>query len=140
MPTYINRDIAKNPGKQSITYNGESFKWNEQKAVPFFVPEEKGLELLSTDPKVEPVCLKAGEISLSGSEERIYIPDCQYFVASFKVMSGDAQLRHNYADAPEIPIGPNNGYTLAAPRADVERFILTGTAVVRYLIERVTRL
>jgi hypothetical protein len=134
MPRY------KNTGDAIKTYNSVLWRPGEERAVPFFVPDETGLEKRSDDPPVPPGCLASGVLSLdTGERAEIPVPLCGAFMASFVCTSGSAEIRQNYDGAEAVTVSPGVDYEIRYWRTQVERLIVTGasdsTSVV-YDIER----
>jgi hypothetical protein len=134
MPRY------KNAGDTIKTYNNVFWKPGEERAVPFFVPDEMGFTKTSDDPPVPPGCLASGILSLeAGEDAEVYIPPCGAFSASFVCTSGSAEIRQNYDSAEAVTISPGVNYEIRYGRPYVERLIVTGVSgasSVVYDIER----
>jgi hypothetical protein len=93
MPTY------RNDKSQSITFNSETWSPGEIRAVKYSVPEEKGLTLLSIEPRLRGTTLAAGKLTLAaGESERIYVPECAEFIITVIADSGSATIQENYQD------------------------------------------
>ena len=134
MPRY------KNTGDTIKTYNSVFWHPGEERAVPFFVPDEVGFIKVSDEPPVPPRCLASGVLRLGeGEMAGIPVPLCETFRASFVCTSGSAEIRQNYGGAEAVTVSPGVDYEIRYGRTQVERLIVTGasdsTAVV-YDIER----
>jgi hypothetical protein len=138
MPTY------QNGTGETISWNGETWAPGETKAANFFVPDEIGLALADASPKAYGPTLAGGALGLSGELPgyRLYVPDCNAFVATFVCTEGAADIRENYADAPvAIEVSQAAGFEGAYSRAAVECFYLKANvgyayAAVSYSISR----
>jgi hypothetical protein len=133
--------VIKNIDSVSHHYNGEVFPPGEERIIQYFPPrDEPWVSVISEEPRVPPVCLDAGVISISENcEEEIDIPMCHSFRASFICVAGGAEARQNYPEVNAVSLTPDIEYEITCRRADVEKIILTGLsdAVVQYDIERV---
>ena len=124
MPTYRN-ETAK-----SITHSGETWGPGKTKPVPFFVPVESGLTLMSEEPRVPDQVLASDTVTVaSGETIRIYIPECELFTVTILVKSGTALVRENYADSEQAAvIDMDTGYCATNLRKYVEAYHVTSTS------------
>jgi hypothetical protein len=134
MPRYKN-----NSGTTKV-YNSVIWETGQERDVMFFVPAEIGLNKISDAPRVPPMCLDSGVVSIgTGASVSIDIPFCDTFKGSFVCMTGQAEIRQNYADAEAVTVAPGVSYEIMYKRALVEKLILSGVSgcSVAYDIERV---
>ena len=138
MPTYQNSTAG------SISYNGTTWAPGDTKAVDLFVPDEAGLTKTSDTPKVKSPTLASGVLEFADENDpaqRLYVPDCNAFLASIVVKTGSVAIRENYDDnAVEIAASPSNAFREAARRTEVEAFYITpqAAAVVAYNVSRMS--
>jgi hypothetical protein len=120
------------PDKQTVT-------------ADFFIPDEYGLTLLSESPRVVPQIMASGTMEIyNGVTERIDVPECAAFEASFVCKSGRAFIRESYADAAVSSVcDAYNTFRASFRRACCEAFYVigegddvNGPSIISYLISR----
>ena len=119
--------VYRNETDRTITHNAETWGPGQTKPVPFFVPSDSGLTLLSEKPRVANQALASGIKTLSAGESfRLYIPECQTFVASIIVNSGSVLVAENYADNEvQTPVGEGCVYRSTMFRNYVEALLIS---------------
>jgi hypothetical protein len=106
MPTY------KNNTGNTITHNSRTWAPGDTHSVNFSVPRERGLTVVSEEPRLVGGTLAGGRKELAPDETfEIYIKECSDFFASIMAKSGSAVVCENYQDNDEAcPIDSGTNY------------------------------